>query len=324
MSSSSSIEVETDPQHQLLCPLCGYDLRGLIDPRCPECGYRFKWEELRDPALRLHPYLFEHHAERGIRTFFKTLFNSAFRLRRFWRTLFPTQPSFPRRLLRYAIIVAAIGVMPLIAASIYSMYQMDREFRARRSTAAAMLSPTERAEVIAREGSLEAWLDRVLPLFPSRKYFQLRYLNNWWRLGGHFRVSVFALLWPWLTFLSLLIFRASMRRARVRPVHVLRCVIYSGDVALLTAAAATCAWLAYDPWLSRRAVRVEFYGYFGSARGAAWVMIALFVILTWRLWIAFRRYLRFEHAFATAIASQVMIALLTLKFALDYYAAHPY
>ena len=322
--SSSSIEVDTDPEQQLLCPLCEYDLRGLIDPRCPECGYSFKWEELRDPALRLHPYLFEHHAERGVRMFFKTLFNSALRPRRFWRTLYPTQPSFPRRLLRYAFLVAAIGVMPLIAASIYSMYQMDREFRARRPTATALLSANDRAEIIAREGSVEAWVDRVLPLFPSWEYFDLRYLNNWWGLGGHFRVTAFALLWPWLTFLSLLIFRASMRRARVRPVHALRCVIYSGDIALLTAAPATCFWLAYDPWLSRRAVWGSVYRYLGSSRAPAFVMIVLFVILTWRLWIAFRRYLRFEHALATAIASQIMIGLLMLKLALDYYVAHPY
>src|SRR3954463_11453001 len=114
---------EAPQQEELLCPMCEYDLRGQVDPRCPECGYRFRWEELRDPALRLHPYLFELHAERGARTFFKTLFNSAFRPRRFWRTLYPTQPSFPRRLLCYAFLVAAIGVMPLIAASIYSMYQ---------------------------------------------------------------------------------------------------------------------------------------------------------------------------------------------------------
>ena len=29
--------------------------------------------------------------------------------RRFWRTLFPTQPSFPRRLLLYWLLVAAIA-----------------------------------------------------------------------------------------------------------------------------------------------------------------------------------------------------------------------
>jgi hypothetical protein len=45
------------------------------------------------------------------------------------------------------------------------------------------------------------------------------------------------------------------------------------------------------------------------------------MILTYRLWIAYRRYLRFEHALATAIASQLMIALLTLKLIADFYSA---
>ena len=30
------------------CPLCDYDLRGLIEPRCPECGYQFVWPEVLD------------------------------------------------------------------------------------------------------------------------------------------------------------------------------------------------------------------------------------------------------------------------------------
>ena len=40
---------------------------------------------------------------------------------------------------------------------------------------------------------------------------------------------VWGCLWPWLTFLSLMVFRISMRRARVKSVHVLRCVLYSAD-----------------------------------------------------------------------------------------------
>jgi DNA-directed RNA polymerase subunit RPC12/RpoP len=39
------------------CPLCGYDLRALTEPRCPECGYAFTWPDLVDPARRPHPYL---------------------------------------------------------------------------------------------------------------------------------------------------------------------------------------------------------------------------------------------------------------------------
>ena len=94
------------------CPLCEYDLRGLTEPRCPECGYRFTWDELNDPALRLHPYAFEHHPERNVSSFRQTLLGGL-RPGRFWRTLFPTQPSRPQRLVLYWIIVAMTMFAPL-------------------------------------------------------------------------------------------------------------------------------------------------------------------------------------------------------------------
>ena len=56
----------------ICCPLCEYNLRGLSEPRCPECGYRFDWDALLDPTKRLHPYLFEHHPERNVRSFVRT------------------------------------------------------------------------------------------------------------------------------------------------------------------------------------------------------------------------------------------------------------
>ena len=54
---------------EVLCALCDYNLRGLADARCPECGARFTWRELLDPALRIHPYLFEHHPNRASHSF---------------------------------------------------------------------------------------------------------------------------------------------------------------------------------------------------------------------------------------------------------------
>jgi hypothetical protein len=79
-------QAEIEP---LLCPLCEYDLRGSVEPRCSECGYAFTWEEIRDPARRLHPYAFEHHPERNVWSFRRTLL-AGLRPGRFWRTLFPT------------------------------------------------------------------------------------------------------------------------------------------------------------------------------------------------------------------------------------------
>src|SRR5215203_2823290 len=85
------------------CPLCGYNLRGMSDARCPECGYRFEWPDLLDPARRPHPYLFEHHPERNIRSFIRTYF-AGLLPRPFFRTLQPVQPIRQRRLLAYWII----------------------------------------------------------------------------------------------------------------------------------------------------------------------------------------------------------------------------
>ena len=79
------------------CPLCDYDLRGLAEPRCPECGYRFVWEDLTDPTRRRHPYLFEHHPRRNFWSFRRT-FIAGLRPRRFWSTLYPAQLSRPSRL----------------------------------------------------------------------------------------------------------------------------------------------------------------------------------------------------------------------------------
>jgi hypothetical protein len=32
------------------CPKCDYDLRGLPEQRCPECGTEFRWEDIRRRA----------------------------------------------------------------------------------------------------------------------------------------------------------------------------------------------------------------------------------------------------------------------------------
>src|SRR5438552_18029124 len=101
--------VTTGPD-ALHCPMCDYDLRGQVEPRCPECGYRFDWEELRDPARRLHPYLFEHHPERNLWSLVRTFFGGMLP-RRFWRSLYPTQPASLRRLMTYyLLIVLPVGV----------------------------------------------------------------------------------------------------------------------------------------------------------------------------------------------------------------------
>src|SRR5579884_3246062 len=94
------------------CPLCGYNLRGLSEPRCPECGYRFAWRDLLDPTRRRHPYLFEHHPEHNVRSFLYTV-TRKLRPFEFWKSLRPDQPANRRRLLVYWIVVAVGALLPV-------------------------------------------------------------------------------------------------------------------------------------------------------------------------------------------------------------------
>jgi hypothetical protein len=96
-----------DTSQDIHCPLCDYNLRGLAEARCPECGGQFNWADLRNPAKRLHPYLFEHHPERNLWSFARTLIGG-FTPRRFWAELLPQQPSKVRRIVLYSLIYSAL------------------------------------------------------------------------------------------------------------------------------------------------------------------------------------------------------------------------
>jgi len=140
-------------------------------------------------------------------------------------------------------------------------------------------------------------------------------------------LGVILCLWPWLTLAALMIFRVSMRRARVRPVHVMRCVIYSGDI-LFWLSAMLCLWCVWciADYARGRPMSV-------GPNSARWTFVTsvdltlkepqLSNTLSWfcwlsaslliyRLWISYRRYLRFDHALATVLASQVIVGLLLL------------
>src|SRR2546423_5276851 len=97
--------------HAVECPLCRYNLRGLSEARCPECGFAFNWSEVLDPNRKKHPYLFEHHPERNFRSYLRTLWGGL-RPGRFWRALHPVQPSRPWRLRLYALVIFFFAALP--------------------------------------------------------------------------------------------------------------------------------------------------------------------------------------------------------------------
>ena len=279
-------------RQDLLCPLCDYNLRGLTDPRCPECGYRFEWDQLRDEKLKLHPYLFEHHPDRSAWSFRKTAIGGLLPSR-FWRTLHPAQPSRPGRLITYWLVAMCIAfaagvVAPTVAAAVLSN--------------AAYRNSLSRSRWMLVNGKMVPWsaTGKSMPGYFDERGFRLalRHVTvphaAWWAV---------AVAWPWATIGALLIFRISMSRAKLRPGHVRRCVLYSFDAVMWAGLAVfALSGLAFALWLAGNRP-----GFLHVA--TAWCLPLLWIVVTYRVGCAYRDYLRFRHPFATVWLAQIVVAL---------------
>jgi hypothetical protein len=270
------------------CPLCDYNLRGLTQPLCPECGYTFAWPDLLDPRRRRHQYLFEHNPRRNLASFAKTI-TRKFRPGRFWKTLYPSQPVNTRRLITYGLICALVAFLPAILA----MLAVDSSLRLASSSAPVSIvwsganwPPTPAP---APASATMMWWDRVSYLLWEHRDLQI-YLG------------ACAAAYPLLSGLIFLIFHQSMRRASVKPRHAMRVALYSGDIvfwyglwALGLIAPGSSDPFAYDTY-ERLLI------------GGALVAMSISFL---RMWAGCRYYMQFRDAFGTVVAAQ-LIALLAL------------
>lgn len=306
--------IETPPAVQVagandsLCPLCEYDLRGAVEPRCPECGYHFTWEELRDPKLRLHRYLFEHHPERNLRCFLRTLLGSL-RPRKFWSELHPTQPSRPKRLALYALLYNLFPLLFLLlitAAAGFSLYTKNLASRN------AMLplygndlnAPVELKAHLQIPMTLRDYFEQDLPLPPRWPFFA--------QLLSQLRPLVLVVLtlvaWPWIALATLMIFSGSMRKAKVKTHHVMRCVLYSAD--LIVWCTLLLLWIPIEAfWLVIHGAAPHSLTYIVTLFSFAMAALLMLLVFPYRLAIAYRRYLRFDHAIATVLIVQFVVVL---------------
>jgi hypothetical protein len=323
---------------ELTCPLCDYNLRGLSEPRCPECGFKFQWRELLDTSK--HPYLFEHHRHRRAWSFFRTL-SGGLLPRRFWRKLRPSHEINRRRLIQYWML--AVGLLIFLPILLFATvtWRSVWAIQAQRQAQVVFLQANANnpfvKQAIARAGSIQAFVDNLYPAAFSRRFFAEVWSLFWnggnygvprnWALSpfgfmwlGRFHgigfvvpTLVTLLLWPWVTFLTLMIFLVSMHKAHVRPLHVLRCAIYSSDA----------AWLAVFliPFLGEEMPvpsRIHLELAIGHGRMMQLMVAVLFALLvSYRLAAAYRLYLRFPHAISVAITSQFIVLLIVLIAALN-------
>ena len=160
----------------LLCPLCGYNLRGLIESRCPECGFKFTWRELIEAEENRHNDLYEYGDDQNIKSFCKT-YVGTFRPRRFWTDLNPALPVRTSRLIHYWLISFVIGLACLCLPQLSSNLGHDLHY--------FVGFPPHR-----RTGSLN-------PSIYSMVWHDGSMASTW---------AYTFLLWPWLTLICLYFF----------------------------------------------------------------------------------------------------------------------
>ncbi|MDQ3440453.1 MAG: hypothetical protein M3478_08910 [Planctomycetota bacterium] len=302
-SSSSAPHWETIAR-DVTCPLCAYNLRGLREPRCPECGYAFAWPDLLDPARRPHPYLFEHHPERNVRSFLRTYF-AGLLPRRFFRTLRPIHAIHPRRLVAYWMITPSLLVLPFLAylAVVYAQTVRETLENHAYTRTYFLQEPDDPIvkEIVAAHGSVDAFLDTLSsPYAPT--HVLTRAAN-----AAHFdeqsvRVMALVVLWPWLTLVTLMIFRASMRRAKVKRGHVVRCTLYACDWTLWLGTVAVM--FITTPFAER------WLPIFYPPAAVPILAAALFATYTsYRLGSAYDLYMNFDRPYATVMAAQAIVFL---------------
>ncbi len=265
---------------ELQCPLCQYNLRGLEQSRCPECGFAFSWSEILRGQREKHPYLFEHQNKRNIWSFWKTYWMDC-RPQRFWNELNPAQSVNLRRLMIYWFVAS----LPMFASPL-----MQFGFK----VWDAFQTASRYTYLVPRIGPMPPFPHRTPP--PPTFMDCVQWV--WDGLGGDIREypiitgSLTVLVWPWLTLLCLLIFSESMRRAKIQKRHVLRVVIYGTDFGFLLMILLCLGkdFRFQSPW-------------------PIFIAVVCSVLTLYRVYFGYARYLRFHLPFWTVLSSQIMVLL---------------
>lgn len=101
----------------LCCPRCGYNLRGLPQTRCPECGLKFQWRPMLQRRLAGGDFLFEHCWRwQPIRSWLRTLL-ATFAPRRYWTRVTLYDPVRSGPLLVQLLLTIPVTLVALHAVS---------------------------------------------------------------------------------------------------------------------------------------------------------------------------------------------------------------
>jgi hypothetical protein len=279
----------------VLCPRCGYDLRAAVEPRCPECGLTFTWDELTD--LREVPWLYETApAGRRVRCWLGT-FRRSLRPVRFWSAIPMTIRPMPLRLVAYWLVLA-IAVLLLTCVLVKA--------------------------VIVTSDVVFLVLSKRRYGYPGGGYWE----NIWYEISLWLTAPLSGLpewpglvipaLYPVATLLALLICLKSLLRMRIRLGHVLRIVVYSSAWTALWPICYTIGAAAVQVTDLILAFRYNTYLYdyqrlrmaFGVGAAVGAIMSLAFMIALAR---GFRHYARYERVWPIVLASQIIAVLVALN-----------
>jgi len=276
---------EAVPIEKLTCAHCGYHLYGLAHSRCPECGKAFDWNEALDSFRRTRlPYFEYRWRDAPMRSLFRT-WRLALSPRRFWQRINLHDP--PNAVALIIMVLSGIGMT-------FAAFVAQEPIEVAAEAAEFALSA-------GRSVRLSDFSDIPVTLVASVGR-GLTDANNW-------SVTGFVALWTISSLGSLLIFRQSMRRCRLRTVQVLRVWAYANSMALPMAVLLAGVAVALP-----RIVPVDSYDT-GALIACVMVLLA-WAHVVWSLRWGYRVYLRMPHAFAVAICAQIIAVLFALTIAL--------
>lgn len=293
-------EQTAEPLH---CPLCDYNLHGLPEPRCPECGYSFDWDELRIAIREKKSWFFEHAQRRLVGTWITTL-GAACVPWWFWRELSAGSALRAKRLvgwlvpLVFLVLLATAGRVMLVA---------------------YLLTDAGTTNV-----SYDKWAGRIWTGWsvPKANFDLSIWFNGITAVlqdgvrSGVYAGPLMCLATVPLTWAALNVFATTLRRTGVRQLHIWRCAIYTCSVGTFVYCIIAFAPLSFDQWQYRSSdfqIVVDWLASVFIGDLAQLLRLTLTVCVTTTcLSFATRSYLRIKHPISTAVLSQVLVSLTVL------------
>lgn len=231
-SASASTHAPTDTSHhpaaRCECPRCGYDLSGAVAAwnhaestscpmrgTCSECGLEFAWGDVLNPEVRVPDWSFEHAYRlrwwRLLRTAFITLLPN-----KLWRQLQMFHPIRGRRLVPLALCGSAVVHLAISAAACGLLVVLHLG-----APPSWSMSTTDYARLVIETcwPYNPEWGAFLLPMWAGSGANDVPSLMSAWTL----------LVWLWWLAVpfAYLFLPTTLRRCRVRRVHLARLGAYS-------------------------------------------------------------------------------------------------